>query len=142
MEIFWQIQGLYERYMEESAKVRSKAHLFDGFMGFGNDPRKHPCHETFFRHLGGLVQEFLYRQPDEETVFTVTKWILEAPVGHEDEDAYWHMYAAHGYCRDMIGLLSQEHSRQLKDWYSKEFPRKKRLPVHDQVLKLLTKQAK
>ena len=134
-----QLEERYGRYVEESNKVRSEAKFGAGFLGFGNDPRKDPCHVAFYKDVEQWVKDFLAGAPCQEDVFQAAKLIVEAPAQHRDEDAYWFMYAAHGLCRDLIPLLNVDQRAELLEIYDREYPKRDRLAVQKEIYKLLSK---
>lgn len=142
MDALQQIQQRYARYQTEIQAVRAKTSPFEGFMGLGNGPDKHPCNKEFFEDVGKLVEEFAASAPDEKAALAVVKWMLEAPVGSEGTDWYWYMFAAQGHCKGLIPRLAPADCAVLRDWFGTQFPRKVRLPAQDRILRLLTKQAK
>lgn len=141
MDFLLAIQQRYAEYMEQIADARKKAPPFAGLLGMGKDPRKHPCNEAFYRDVEGLADEFVRSRPDAQEALTLVRWMLAAPVGHEKEDAYWYLYAAQGHCRAMIPLLPPADCEELLAWYDQRFPRRKRLPVQEEIYTLLAKQA-
>lgn len=141
MDMLCRLRERYAMYLEEIAQVRRKAPPFAGVLGLGSDPRKHPCNTTFYEDVGSLAAEFVQSQPGGQETLEVVRWLLQAPVGHEKKDAYWYLYAAQGHCRDMIPLLPPEGCQEMLAWYGKQFPRSKRLPVQEEIYRLLAKRA-
>ena len=133
-----QLTEIYEKYLQKAAQVRSKASPFAGIFGLGDDPRKHPCHEMFYETLQDWVKEFQESQPDGAENLKVVRYILEAPLSHEDnKDVYWFLYAAHGLTLELIPRLAAADCKALFQWYDKSFPKRNRFPVQQQVWKLL-----
>lgn len=138
-----ELKELYARYYEKAAKVRKKAPPFAGLWGFGDDPRKHPCHEAFYEAVEAWVKDFLAAQPDAAQTLAAVKYILGEALAHEDhKDVYWFLYAAHGLTLDLIPRLEQADCRELFVWYDASYPRRVRFPVQQQVWKLLKTRAK
>lgn len=142
MDALEQIRQRYARYQEEIRAVRAKTSPLAGFMGLGHGPDKHPCNMEFYEDVGKLVEAFAKTGPDAAQMLEVVKWMLEAPVGNENTDWYWYMYASQGHCKELIPMLAPADCAQLRDWFDEQFPKKNRLPVQDQIYKLLKKQAK
>ena len=133
-----QLIEIYEKYLQKAVQVRSKASPFAGIFGLGDDPRKHPCHEMFYEHVQDWVREFEASQPDGVATLEAVRYILEAPLAHEDnQDVYWFLYAAHGLTLELIPRLSNADCRALFEWYDSRFPKRNRFPVQQQVWKLL-----
>ena len=133
-----QLIEIYEKYLEKAVQVRSKASPFAGIFGMGDDPRKHPCHEMFYEAVQDWMKEFEASQPDAAAALEAVRFILEAPLAHEDnKDVYWFLYAAHGLTMGLISRIGTADCKVLFDWYDHSFPRRNRFPVQQQVWKLL-----
>lgn len=141
MDRLEQIYHLYDAYEEQAREVRSKASRFAGAFGLGDDPRKHGCHEQFFEDVGRWTQEFISSSPASEDVIRAVRWILEAADSRRYTDTFGYLFAAQGYTREMIPLLPREESLVLLQWYDQVYPEAERLPVHQEVYRLLQKQS-
>ena len=49
--------------------------------------------------------------------------------------------AVQGHARTLVPLLEPETARELAAWYNKTYPRRRRLPVQNQLLKELERRA-
>lgn len=132
---------IYEAYYKKAAEVRKKAPLLAGLWGFGDDPRKHPCHDAFYEAVEAWVKEF---DPSDPTrTLAVVKHILGEALTHENnKDVYWYLFAAHGLTLELIPRLDAADCRELFRWYDASYPRRTRFPVQEQVWKLLKKRAR
>ncbi len=137
-----ELKAIYDQYKQEYKTVRDNASRFDGFLGFGSSPKKDPCHNRFFQNVTQWVQEFLAGQPDQESVGEAVRWIFSTSAEHKGKPEYWYMYAVHGLCRDMVPLLSADQCKQLQELYDAHFPRRERMPVQEELYKLLRKGAR
>lgn len=134
---------IYEAYYKKSAEVRKKAVPLAGLWGFGDDPRKHPCHEAFYEAVEAWVKEFSETNPDPSDVLEVVRYILGAALEHQNnKDVYWYLYAAHGLTMDLIPRLTPGDCQALFKWYDASYPKRLRFPVQEQVWKLLKKGSK
>ena len=134
-----QLKARYERYEQEARQARKKASAFDGLFGMGADPRRHPCHESFYEDVARWVQEFLEAGPSVPEVSDAVEWILMAADSRRGTDVYWYMYAAQGLAEPLIGRMAPERCAQLLRWYDKAYPKCERMPVQASVYKLLRK---
>ena len=135
------LKDIYQRYDEEIRKVKAKAKPMDGLFGMGDDPRKDPCHMRFYEGVERWVQDFLKTAPNAKDALEAARVIIEAPAAHREGPTYWFEVAAHGLCRDLIGTLDAAGCRELKDFYDKNYTKRERVPVQDQLYKLLKKSA-
>lgn len=136
------LKEIYENYYAKSAEVRSKAKPFAGIWGMGDDPRKDPCHQMFYDAAQEWTNAFAASGPDAAAALEAVRWILQAPLDHQGEDAYWYLYAAHGLVKPLIPRLGAADCKALAAWYDASFPKKARFPVQQEVLKLLKKHGK
>ena len=137
-----ELKDLYEQYTEEYKAVRKKASFTDGLFGFGNDPKKNPCHMRFYENAQSWVKAFAASDPGEEETYAVTHFLLTAAEDHKKKPEEWIILAAQGLSLELIPMLSQEHCAQLEEWYNKTYPRRIRLPIQKDIHKLLQKGAK
>lgn len=137
-----ELKDLYEQYKKEYAAVRKKASFFDGLFGMGNDPKKDPCHMRFYENAESWVKAFAAGDPSEEEAYAVTQLLLTAAQDHRKQPEEWIMVAAQRLSLELIDLLSPDHCAQLESWYNKAYPRRIRLPIQNDIHKLLQKGAR
>lgn len=135
------LKDIYQKYDEEIRAVKAKAKPTDGLFGMGDDPRNNPCHMRFYEGVGQWVKDFLKTGPDVKSALEAARVIIEAPAAHRDGPTYWFEFAAHGLCKDLVGVLDAAGCRELKEFYDHNYPKRDRMPVQDQVYKLLKKGA-
>ena len=136
------LQQLKERYLqydEEATLVRKKASPADGLFGFGNDPKNHPCHELFYEDIGKWTKDFLETQPDARDSFDAARFLIAAPKEIAGRESYWMMYAAQGWCRELVGLMDAAGCAQLRTLFDELYPKRDRMPVQQELYKALKK---
>jgi hypothetical protein len=134
-----ELKELYAKYAEKAEQVRKKASPIAGMFGFGDDPRRHSCHDDFYEAVEHWVADFMDSAPETDEIVAVTRWILEEPNNHQGKECYWYMYAAHGLTSPVIPKLPQDVCSQLRAWYGSTYSVRERMPVQQQVYKLLQK---
>lgn len=137
-----ELKGMYEDYLKESTEIRRKAPIFAGWLGLGNDPRKHPCHEAFYDATIQWTEGFVNSEPSQERVLEVAMFMLETPAQYRDYDAYWFMFVAIGNIRPLIPLLTKENCKILVKRFDELYKRQDRLPLQAETYKKLVKAAK
>lgn len=142
MEMLQQLKDIYVSYTEELAKVVKEAGPMDGLFGWGDDPRKDPCHMRFYENVEQWVGTFLAAAPVQTDVFHAVRYILETPAEYRGKSCFWFMYAAQGLTRELIPMLTPQQCAQLRGFYDEAYPRRDRMPVQKEVYKLLKKGAK
>lgn len=138
------IQKLMERYRqydEEAALVRKKAKFTDGLLGFGNDPRNHPCHEQFYMDVGEWTRAFTETQPSRQDSLEAARFLIEAPKTCGSCESYGMMYAAQGWCRELVNRLDAEGCAELSALMEALYPKQDRMPVQLELLKALNKKS-
>ena len=136
-----QLKERYEKYGEEARKVSREASPMGGLFGWGEDPRKHPCHMAFYEDVERWMAQFMGSDPNGQQRREAASWILTAAAGKEGDPAFWFLYAAHGLCKELVMTLDEETCTWLRDFYDDQYPRRNRLPVQKEVYKLLCKGA-
>ena len=84
---------------------------------------------------------FLKGNPVQADVDQVAEWILTLAKIHREDHTYWFCYALHAHAKGLIPLMSREKVRQMQEWYNEAYPKVDRLPVQNEVYKLLLKHA-
>ena len=134
-----QLKERYRQYDEEANLVRKKASPADGLFGFGNDPKNHPCHEMFYEDIGKWTKAFLETRPDARDALAAARFLIEAPKTCGSRESYWMMYAAQGWCRELVCRLDAEGCGKLRDVFDDLYPKRDRMPVQQELYKALKK---
>ena len=137
-----QLKEIYETYIANLSKAYKEAKPTDGLFGWGDDPRKDPCHMRFYEDAERWAEAFLAARPENEEVYEAVRFLLETPDKYREKHCFWFMFAAQGLTRDMIGLLTKEQCGKLLAYYEETYPRRERMPVQKDVCKKLKKGAK
>ena len=132
-----QLKERYRQYDEEATLVRKKASPADGLFGFGNDPKNHPCHELFYEDIGKWTEAFLQTGPDARDALAAARFLIEAPKTCGSRESYWMMYAAQGWCRELVCRLDAEGCGKLRDVFDDLYPKRDRMPVQQELYKAL-----
>lgn len=136
------LETLYQDYAAAVKDVRSKARIFDGFLGLGKDPRNDACHDAFYQAVGAWVEEFLATEPAQPELMTAAVFLLEKPLEYAGQECYWYMYACHGHIKPLIPRLSKENCGELAGRLEKNYKKIDRMPLQKEILKMLAKAAK
>ncbi len=139
MEMVQKLRDRYDRYRADLEKVYAGKKPGDGLFGWGDDPKRDPCHMGFYEDVQGWVKEFAAAGPSQEAVFEAVRFMLETPHLHREQHCFWFMFAAQGLTRELIPLLGKDQCARLRDLYDSLFPRRERMPVQKDVYKLLKK---
>lgn len=134
-----QLKERYRQYDEEATLVRKKASPADGLFGFGNDPKNHPCHELFYEDIGKWTEAFLQTGPDARDALAAARFLIEAPKTCGSRESYWMMYAAQGWCRELVNRLDTDGCAELKALFDELYPKRDRMPVQQELYKALKK---
>ncbi len=134
------LQAIYQDYIGQAAAALQNASTFDGLWGFGNDPKKDPCHVKFYETVDHYIDTLVQGCPPEEA-FQAADWIIRTPLLHENQAVYWCMIAVHGPCKKLIPLLTPGQCAQLCRVYDDSYLRRDRLPVQQELYKALKKRA-
>ena len=136
-EAYDEIMAEYDQAVQELQKNRK---LFDGVLGMGSHPGDAACHEMMDKKIQALCGQAGELTAEErkdllETIYHASlRWI-------GPEYARLMLVALHRHTLPVISMLKKEDRAELAAWYQKAWPRYKRLPVQDEVLKELKSQA-
>ena len=131
-----QLQKIYDRYIQELTAVKKAASPLADVFGSGGT-KNHPCHTIFYKDLGEWVEAFLSADPAEEAVFSAAAYILSAAAPQRKKPAYWYCFAAQGYLKQLIPLLSDEHCAILRQNFDELYSEQERLPLNQEIYDLL-----
>ena len=137
MDALEELRSICTEYEEAVREIEKNKRMFDGILGLGNHPGNDPCHEKLDRRITALCAlaaeegDAAEREALAEAVFRLAEsW--KGP-----EYGRLMLLAQHRHTLALIPGLSREGRERLADWYGKTYPRRKRLPVQDQVFAAL-----
>ena len=137
MSALSELKHIYEKYEQTLNGVCKTSSPIAKFLGLGVTPRNHPCNMDFYNSVGDWVSVFSAATPSEEVIYEAVMLILSAACDQQNEDAYWYMYTAQGYCKPLIPQLSTQHRIEIRSWYDQHYPKRKRLPIQHELYRLL-----
>ena len=134
------INEVIEAYLEKSEEVLKKSKPSDGLLGFGDDPRRNPCHEQFYGDMGRTVEEICEDDLTEDEAYCAVMTILEAGRKRECPNmCKWMLVACQGHTIPLLSYLSAQSKEKLKKWYDDNVPKRTRLPVEKEVYRAISK---
>ena len=134
-----QLKEIYTRYIAAAEKAEKNKTSWNGAFGIGASTKDHPCHDDFYEAMEGWSRVFLEKNPSGEEAEAAIGYIFEMSEAHRNQLTYWYMYAAHGFARPLISLVSPEFAGRMRIWYDNHHARQDRMPVQREVYKLLKK---
>ena len=135
-----QLQACYAAYLTAVAKAEKNKSTWNGAFGLGSSTKDHPCHDDFYEAMEAWCEGFLAKKPSPKDAEEAVRYIFEMSEEYRGKPPYWYMYAAHGFTRPIIPLVSAEFAGKMRVWYNERNPRPDRMPVQREVFKLLKKQ--
>ena len=114
-----------------------KKRPFEGLLGFGRRAADEPCHEELDARIEALCKA-AGEEEDAAGLAELTEAVLKAERRWEGpEYARLMLAAAQRHTLELIPRLDPADRSRLADWYAREYPRRKRLPVQDKILDTL-----
>ncbi len=130
---------IMREYDEAVTEIQKNRKMFDGVLGMGNHPGNAPCHDVLDKRIETLCaaaaadpEAGSFRELLENIYSAALKW--QGP-----EYARLMLIAVHRHTVPVVARLAEADRAELCAWYEKTWPRRKRLPVQDEVLKALKK---
>ena len=136
------LKACYSDYIAASEKAERNKSAWNGAFGIGTSTKDHPCHDMFYEAVGAWCEAFLAGDPTQAQAEEAVRFLLESADQYRDTPVYWYMYAAQGLARPLIPLTGPRFAADMRQWYREHYPRRDRLPVQQEVYKLLKKQEK
>ncbi len=131
------LKEILAEYDQAVQGLQQKRRLFDGVMGFGNHPGNAACHETLDRQVTELCREAAGEADAEDAAALAEAVLGAAGKWKGPEYARLMLVAVQRHAEELIGRLDPEKRQALALSYAKEYPRRKRLPVQEEVLAAL-----
>ena len=132
-----QLKECYDRYIAAAKKAEERKSTWNGAFGLGASTKDHPCHDDFYEAMEVWSKAFVERGPTQEEAEAAVTYIFEMSENFRGKLPYWYMYAAHGFTRPIIPLVSPAFAKQMRIWYNEHNARQDRMPVQREVFKLL-----
>ena len=139
MEWKQEMDALLREYDRAVAELQRTRKPLDGVLGLGSHPGEADCHEI----LDGKMQALCQRaetEADPAEKRDLLDHLYHLPGRWEGpEYARLMLIALQRHTLSLIPGMNPEDQKAMAEWYQKEWPRSKRLPVQDQILKMLKK---
>jgi len=137
------LESLCAAYCETAGQLEHSRRSLEGMFGLPGGPTKDPCHKRFLEDAAALLREFAEGRQDSSGARELLGFLFAYPKRTAaPKTAYWTLIAAQGQVRELIARLSGEDAAALAADYQALYPRRERLPVQDEILKLLQRAAK
>lgn len=135
-----QLEAIFAAYDGALGEAQKKVSIFTGLFGSRDkdDPRNHPCNREFYEKTGNWVREFAASNPAEAEVMEVCRLLMTAAARRKGRPTHWYTLVAQGYIKELVPLLSRENRQTLAAEYEALWPRRKRLPLQDEICKALS----
>ena len=133
------LKEIYTDYDRVLSQAQKKTSIFTGLFGQRSvdDPRNHPCNREFYEKTGIWVRDFAASMPDHKNAAEVCRWILEAAQKNKNRPVYWYYLICQGYVRDLVPFLSDDDRESLAAEFNREYPKRTRLPIQEEVYQAL-----
>ena len=135
-----QLKECYTKYIAATEKAEKNKSTWNGAFGIGVSTKDHPCHDDFYEAMEAWCEAFVAKKPTQAEAEEAVRYIFEMSENFRGKLPYWYMYAAHGFTRPIIPMVSPEFAKATRVWYNERNPRPDRMPVQREVFRLLKKQ--
>lgn len=137
------LETLLAAYLDKVAELERNRKFAEGIFGMKGGPADDPCHDRFAEEVQTFLADYAASAPRSADAAAVLKALLAAAESNQDaRSAYWMLLAVQGAGLPLVDALDPCDAAPLYDFYRKSYPRYKRLPVQDEILKRLKKAAK
>lgn len=131
-----QLQKLIDEYVQWTQENRMAGKKIAIYLGL--QVEQSPKHAAFYEAVGEWAKAFAAGQPEHEQIVAAVRLLLFAASEHLGSEAEWYLIAIQGYAKVFIGELSDEEKAQLAQEYRKKYPSGRRLPLQNEIYRLLS----
>lgn len=136
------LRALTSAYLDRVAELERNRKFPEGLFGIKGGPKDDPCHERYAEDARALLTAFAASKPGSEDTAAVLRELFSAAEANRDAQcAYWMLIAVQGLGLPLVEALTPADAAALCGAYRKQYPRRMRLPVQDEILKRLQKAA-
>lgn len=142
-EALVRLRTLYEAYLDKTAAVERSQKFGAGWFGLKGGVADDPCHDRFAVELHAYLASLAASGAESAALREIMEYVVAAPQKMDaPRAAYWMLIAVQGLTQPLLPLLSATDAQTVGELLEKLFPRSKRLPVQDKLLRELRKRAK
>lgn len=136
-----ELRELYSQYEQTIGQVGKETSALSRLFDLGVTPRNHPANREFYDGVGRWVEDLLAEKPGYDSILDAVLYILTAAADRPPQrsDAHWFLMAAQGQAKPLIPLLTKEDRAAVRDRFSVLYPKRHRMPLQEEILKLLSK---
>ena len=131
-----QLQKLIDEYVKWTQENQMAGKKIAVYLGL--QVEQSPKHAAFYEAVGEWAKTFASSQPEHEQTVAVLRLLLFSAAEHQGREAEWYLIAIQTYAKDFIGELSGEEKAQLAQEYRKKYPSGRRLPLQNEIYRLLS----
>ena len=142
-EALVRLRALYEAYLDKTNALERDRKPGAGWFGLKGGVADDPCHDRFAEELHTYFGALAASGADSAALREIMEYVISAPQAADaPRAAYWMLIAVQGLTQPLLPLLSSADAQAVGESLDKLFPRSKRLPVQDKLLRELRKRAK
>lgn len=130
-----ELQKLIDEYVQWIQKNQKESRKITLYLGL--QAENHPNHAAFYEAVGEWARNYASAQADHAQTAAVVRLLLFSAAEHQGSQAEWYLIAIQNYAKDLIGELSGEEKTQLAQEYREKYPKGRRLPLQNEIYKLL-----
>ena len=131
-----QLQKLIDEYVKWTEENRMAGKKIAIYLGL--QVEQSPKHTAFYEAVGEWATTFAAGQPEHEQTVVAVRTLLFSAGEHLGSEAEWYLIAIQNYAKDFLGELSAEEKAQLAEGYRKKYPAGRRLPLQNEIYKILS----
>lgn len=136
------LRRLFQDYISYAGKLREETASVKSVLGFREREIYDSGHKTFDLAVEAWVDAFRESSPSQEALLEALDILLFSAVGYEGKAPYGYLCAVQRHGEKLIELLSPENRREMLARFDAHYPRGQRLPIQNDIGKLLAKDSR
>lgn len=137
------VKQMYTEYVNAMEERRYTESFGDKVSGWFRSSRNDPLQDDFAKNIEDTMNALAEMRPDAAVLYEILYFMYTVPQDHgKDAAIYFMLLAVQRYTAAVIPLLSKEDAEALLEVYEEAVPKRDRVPVVKDTIKLLKKQAK
>ena len=132
-----ELESIFRHYIDSVEQLHRSVNPLRSALGLREAEIHYSGHMDFYSAVDQWIDAFLQGPIDEDTIEQALEIILFTAAKYKKSTALWYLIAVQEFSKPLIKELPKERKDAIRNKYKKAYPRGKRLPLQNDIYKLL-----